>query len=61
ATAVAAEARAHGLLPLRWAAAMLLAGVGDSEHARAAAAAEAATCAAEIACRGGRFRPAQTC
>ncbi|WP_067833035.1 hypothetical protein [Nocardia lijiangensis] len=49
---VAAECRAHDLLPLRWACAMLRAGLSDP-----AAAGEAEECAAGIARRGGRFRP----
>ncbi|MEV6431602.1 hypothetical protein [Nocardia sp. NPDC051463] len=51
---VAAQCREYGLLPLRWACAMLRAGVSDDD----AATAEAAECAAAIARRGGRFRPA---
>ncbi|WP_174567706.1 hypothetical protein [Nocardia altamirensis] len=42
----------HGLVPLRWASAMLRAGLGT-----AGAAAEAEQCAAIISRRGGRFRP----
>ncbi|MFE7796193.1 hypothetical protein [Nocardia sp. NPDC057440] len=56
AEAVAAECREYGLLPLRWACAMLRAGV-SVDGAAAAAGAEAADCAAAIARRGGRFRP----
>lgn len=43
----------HGLIPLRWAAAMMLAGVGGSPEAVAAVNA----CAATIVRRGGRFVP----
>lgn len=57
AAAVAADCREHGLLPLRWATAMLLAGVGDPGVA-AAAARESAACAARIAELGGEFREA---
>lgn len=49
---VGAQCREHGLLPLRWASAMLRAGL-----AVPGAAAEAEDCAATIARRGGRFRP----
>ena len=42
---------AHGLIPLRWAAAMLLDGIGGSAEAAAAGKA----CAATIVRRGGRF------
>lgn len=48
---VLADSGAHGLLPLRWASAMLLDGVRPSEAARAVR----DECAAEIASRGGRF------
>lgn len=51
---VAAQCREHGLLPLRWASAMLRAGLADS----AAASAEAEACAETIARRGGCFHPA---
>ncbi|MFD0365863.1 hypothetical protein ACFQZZ_30870 [Nocardia sp. GCM10030253] len=57
AEAVAAECREYGLLPLRWACAMLRAGVSDGDVASAATS-EAAECAAAISRRGGRFRPA---
>ncbi|MFQ6393097.1 hypothetical protein ACLMAJ_06575 [Nocardia sp. KC 131] len=56
AEAVAAECREYGLLPLRWACAMLRAGV-SVDVAATAAATEAAECAAAILRRGGRFRP----
>ncbi|MGW5310976.1 hypothetical protein ACWEQ0_14015 [Nocardia thailandica] len=56
---VAADCREHGLLPLRWATAMLLAGVGDAATARAASR-ESAACAARIADLGGEFRVADT-
>ncbi|WP_174188770.1 hypothetical protein [Nocardia barduliensis] len=49
---VAELCREHGLLPLRWACAMLRAGSGDAD-----AAAEAAACAAAIARGGGALRP----
>ncbi|WP_191094109.1 hypothetical protein [Nocardia colli] len=49
---VAEECREHGLLPLRWAGAMLRAGLAVE-----GAAAEAEDCAATISRRGGRFRP----
>ncbi|WP_327112815.1 hypothetical protein OHB12_29770 [Nocardia sp. NBC_01730] len=49
---VAEQCREHGLLPLRWASAMLRAGLGVE-----GAAAEASECAAAIARRGGAFRP----
>ncbi|MFC9435140.1 hypothetical protein [Nocardia sp. NPDC057030] len=52
---VAEECREHGLLPLRWASAMLRAGLAVE-----GAAAEAEDCAATIARRGGRFRPPTT-
>ncbi|WP_405167175.1 hypothetical protein OG203_20035 [Nocardia sp. NBC_01499] len=52
---VAEQCREHGLLPLRWASAMLRAGLGVD-----GAAAEAEDCAATIVRRGGRFRPATT-
>ncbi|WP_433661788.1 hypothetical protein ACQPW1_06240 [Nocardia sp. CA-128927] len=50
---VAEQCREHGLLPLRWASAMLRAGLAVE-----GAAAEAEDCAAAIVRRGGRFRPA---
>ncbi|MFI6045134.1 hypothetical protein ACIA8C_26125 [Nocardia sp. NPDC051321] len=50
---VAEQCREHGLLPLRWASAMLRDGLGV-----AGAGAEAEDCAATIVRRGGRFRPA---
>jgi hypothetical protein len=53
---VAAECREYGLLPLRWACAMLRAGV-SVDVAATAATTEAAECAAAILRRGGRFRP----
>ncbi|WP_378737351.1 hypothetical protein [Nocardia brasiliensis] len=49
---VAEQCREHGLLPLRWASAMLRAGLAVE-----GAAAEADACAAAIVRRGGRFRP----
>ncbi|WP_406270622.1 hypothetical protein OH799_29085 [Nocardia sp. NBC_00881] len=49
---VAEQCREYRLLPLRWASAMLRAGLGVE-----GAAAEAAECAATIARRGGVFRP----
>ncbi|MBF6192996.1 hypothetical protein U3653_16510 [Nocardia sp. CDC186] len=49
---VAEQCREHGLLPLRWACAMLRAGSGARD-----AAAEAAECAAIIARSGGVLRP----
>ncbi|WP_082032361.1 hypothetical protein [Nocardia vulneris] len=49
---VGAQCREHGLLPLRWASAMLRAGLSVP-----GAAAEAEDCAATIVRRGGRFRP----
>lgn len=48
---VEADSRAHGLLPLRWAAAMLIDGVRPSAAARAVR----DECADAIARRGGRF------
>lgn len=48
---VLADSGAHGLLPLRWAAAMLLDGVGSDPAVRAVR----DECAAEIAVRGGKF------
>ncbi|MFI6997785.1 hypothetical protein [Nocardia sp. NPDC050175] len=50
---VAEECREHGMLPLRWASAMLRDGLGSP-----GAAAEAEDCAVTIVRRGGRFRPA---
>lgn len=55
---VAAECREHGLLPLRWACAMLRTGVAVRDIDRTAAQREAAECAAAIERLGGRFRPA---
>lgn len=55
AATVAGSCREHGLLPLRWAAAMLRSGLVAGADA-ADAAADAAHCAAVIARRGGRFR-----
>ncbi len=55
---VAAECREHGLLPLRWACAMLRTGVAVRDIDRTAAQREAAECAATIERLGGRFRPA---
>ncbi|PXX66496.1 hypothetical protein DFR70_103245 [Nocardia tenerifensis] len=49
---VSEQCREHGLLPLRWASAMLRAGLAVD-----GAAAEARDCAAAIVRRGGRFRP----
>ncbi|NKS62202.1 hypothetical protein GS966_08785 [Rhodococcus hoagii] len=51
ARAVLADSGTHGLLPLRWAAAMLLDGVGPDPAVRTVR----DECAAEIAHRGGRF------
>jgi len=48
---VLADSGRHGLLPLRWAAAMLLDGVGSDPAVRAVR----DECAAEIAGRGGKF------
>ncbi|MFC9892335.1 hypothetical protein ACFVMC_01455 [Nocardia sp. NPDC127579] len=48
---VAAQCREHGLVPLRWACAMLRTGLSDS-----AAATEAQTCENVISRRGGHFR-----
>lgn len=53
---VDADCREHGLLPLRWAAAMLRSGVCEPGPARAAAA-EAADHAAQIRAWGGDFAP----
>ncbi|MFI9506440.1 hypothetical protein [Nocardia sp. NPDC052566] len=59
ATTVAGLCRAHELLPLRWAGAMLRAGLAvDDTASDGGPAAEAAACAQIIARRGGRFRPA---
>ncbi|WP_040819226.1 hypothetical protein [Nocardia jiangxiensis] len=55
AAAVAEQCREHGLLPLRWASAMLRGGV-ETGSAATRAAAEAAECARELAVRGGRLR-----
>lgn len=55
---VAADCREHGLLPLRWACAMLRSGVAARDIDRTAAQREAAECAAAIEHLGGRFRPA---
>ncbi|WP_280233965.1 hypothetical protein [Nocardia cyriacigeorgica] len=55
---VAAECREHGLLPLRWACAMLRTGLPGRDIDRNAAEREAAECASAIARLGGRFRPA---
>ena len=52
ATVVAERCADNGLLPLEWAASMLLAGVASSAHA----ADRARACATEIERRGGRFR-----
>lgn len=49
---VADDCREHDLLPLRWACAMLRSGLGE-----ACAEGEARACSAEIARRGGTFRP----
>ncbi|RMI31805.1 hypothetical protein [Nocardia stercoris] len=53
---VASGCAEHGLVPLRWAAAMLRAGIAAAPGAAAAAGAEAAECAHTLALRGGRFR-----
>ncbi|BDT85181.1 hypothetical protein [Nocardia cyriacigeorgica] len=55
---VTADCREHGLLPLRWACAMLRSGVAVGDIDRTAAQREAAECAAAIERLGGRFRPA---
>ncbi len=55
AAAVSEECREHGLLPLRWASAMLRGGV-ETGSAATRAAAEAAECARELAVRGGLLR-----
>ncbi|WP_156674130.1 hypothetical protein [Nocardia terpenica] len=52
---VAEQCRAHGLLPLQWACAMLRSGV-SAGPAAAAAAAEAAACARALAGHGGLLR-----
>lgn len=52
---VSDECREHGLLPLRWASAMLRGGV-ETGSAATRAAAEAAECARELAVRGGLLR-----
>ncbi|MQY19012.1 hypothetical protein [Nocardia macrotermitis] len=57
AATVARQCDEHGLLPLRWASAMLRGGV-ETGSAATRAAAEAAECAAELAVRGGRLRSA---
>ncbi|MQY29887.1 hypothetical protein [Nocardia aurantia] len=57
AAGVTAECREHGLLPLRWACAMLRTGLGDPADADAAAT-EAADCARALAERGGGLRTA---
>ncbi|MFG1794307.1 hypothetical protein [Nocardia sp. NPDC049149] len=49
---VTSQCREHGLVPLRWASAMLRGGLGVP-----GAVAEAERCAAIISRRGGRFRP----
>ncbi|MBF6212469.1 hypothetical protein IU433_18665 [Nocardia puris] len=49
---VAADCRERDLLPLRWACAMLRSGLGEASAER-----EARACSAEIARRGGTFRP----
>ncbi|WP_245400672.1 hypothetical protein [Nocardia albiluteola] len=55
AAVVAEQCAEYGLLPLRWATAMLRSGVETGSTARHAAA-EAAECARELAVRGGRLR-----
>ncbi|WP_067886158.1 hypothetical protein [Nocardia vaccinii] len=55
AAAVSDQCREHGLLPLRWASAMLRGGV-ETGSAATRAAAEADECARELAVRGGRLR-----
>ncbi len=52
---VAQQCREAGLLPLRWATAMLRSGVETGSEATSAAA-EAAVCARELALLGGHFR-----
>jgi hypothetical protein len=54
---VATQCREHGLLPLRWASAMLRSGLFTGGVA-AEAVAEASGCAETIVRRGGEFRPA---
>ncbi|NEW57936.1 hypothetical protein GV794_20080 [Nocardia cyriacigeorgica] len=58
AESVAAECREHGLLPLRWACAMLRTGLSGGDIDRTAAEREAAECASVIERLGGHFRPA---
>uniref|UniRef100_UPI000830D01A hypothetical protein n=1 Tax=Nocardia miyunensis TaxID=282684 RepID=UPI000830D01A len=55
AAAVAEQCREHGLLPLRWASAMLRGGV-ETGSAATLAVVEAAECARELAILGGRLR-----
>jgi len=55
AATVAEQCGEHGLLPLRWATAMLRSGVETGSTATDAAA-QAADCARELALRGGRLR-----
>ncbi|MFE3446374.1 hypothetical protein ACFXNW_25385 [Nocardia sp. NPDC059180] len=55
---VATECREHGLLPLRWACAMLRTGLPGRDIDRSAAEREAAECAITIERLGGHFRPA---
>jgi len=58
---VAERTGEHGLLPLRWATAMLRSGVAATLAERTRAAAEANVCEQMIVHLGGRFRPAGTC
>lgn len=59
---VAQQCRDNGLLPLRWASAMLRTGlpIGGNRASDISAGREAAVCADAIARRGGRFRPSTT-
>ncbi len=61
AEAVGERAAEHGLLPLRWATAMLGSGVAATPEDRTCAAAEANSYEQMILHLGGRFRPAGTC
>ncbi|WP_040794631.1 hypothetical protein [Nocardia higoensis] len=58
---VAERAGEHGLLPLRWATAMLTSGVAATPRGRTSATVEANSCERMILQLGGRFRPAGTC
>lgn len=61
AAATGERAAEHGLLPLRWASAMLGSGVAATPEGRTYATAEANSCEQMIFHLGGRFRPAGTC